>query len=95
MHTFWQAAFWVMIIASIICLPIQRKALNKIAFGRSVFITYTAILMGYIIGILATTIAANILGIVLYVLGVAMLIFMAVKSVQRLRARKHGGIGHS
>ena len=95
MHTFWQAAFWAMVVASIICIPIQRKALNKIAFGRSLFITYTAILMGYIVGVIATTIAADIMGVVLYLLGMLMLIFMAVKSVQRLRARKHGGVEHS
>lgn len=88
MHTFWQIAFWVMLIASIICIPVQRRALNKIAFGRSLFITYTAILMGYIVGVLATTIAADIMGIVLYLLGMVMLIFMAVKAWQRLRYQK-------
>ena len=85
MHTFWQIAFFAMLVASVICIPIQRRALNKIAFGRSLFITYTAILMGYIVGVLATTVAADIMGIVLYVLGMAMLLFMAVKSFQRLR----------
>ena len=88
MHMFWQIAFWVMLIASIICIPVQRRALNKIAFGRSLFITYTAILMGYIVGVLATTIAADIMGIVLYLLGMVMLIFMAVKAWQRLRYQK-------
>ncbi|QSO47743.1 hypothetical protein [Alicyclobacillus mengziensis] len=88
MHTFWQMAFWAMLVASVICIPIQRRALNKIAFGRSLFITYTAILMGYIVGVLATTVAADIMGIVLYVLGMAMLLFMAVKSLQRLREKR-------
>lgn len=88
MHTFWQIAFFAMLVASVICIPIQRRALNKIAFGRSLFITYTAILMGYIVGVLATTVAADIMGIVLYVLGMAMLLFMAVKSFQRLRGKR-------
>ncbi|QSO50857.1 hypothetical protein JZ785_18450 [Alicyclobacillus curvatus] len=88
MHMFWQIAFWAMLVASVVCIPIQRRALNKIAFGRSLFITYTAILMGYVIGVLATSIAADIMGIALYLLGMAMLLFMAVKSLHRLREKR-------
>lgn len=88
MQMFWQIAFWVTLVASVICIPIQRRALNKIAFGRSLFITYTAILMGYIVGVLATSIAADVMGIVLYLIGMIMLIFMAVKAWQRRQQAK-------
>lgn len=88
MQVFWQTAFWVMVVASIICIPIQRRAMNKIAFGRSLFITYTAIVMGYVVGVLSTSIAADIMGILLYLLGLVMLLFMAARSWQRLRERR-------
>lgn len=89
MQTFWQISFYTVIILSLICIPIQRRAMNKIAFGRSMFITYTAIVMAYVVGVLSRSIAADVIAILLLLLGLLMLIFMAVKSIQHIKSRKH------
>lgn len=90
MQHFWQIAFYAVIVLSILCIPVQRRALNKIAFGRSMFIAYTGIVMGYMLGVLSTSIATTVLAVVIFLLGIAMLMFMALKSIQRLRmTRKH------
>jgi len=88
MQTFWQISFYTVIILSLICIPIQRRAMNKIAFGRSMFITYTAIVMAYVVGVLSRSIAADVVAILLLALGLLMLIFMAVKSIQHTKSRK-------
>lgn len=88
MQTFWQISFYTVIILSLICIPIQRRAMNKIAFGRSMFITYTAIVMAYVVGVLSRSIAADVIAILLLLLGLLMLIFMAVKSIQHIKSRK-------
>lgn len=80
------------IVVAIICIPIQRRALNKIAFGRSMFITFTAIILGVLIvaiGSAEQSPASQIVGTLLILIGYAMLIFMAVKSLQRLRSHRN------
>ncbi|MDQ0191292.1 hypothetical protein JI721_06345 [Alicyclobacillus cycloheptanicus] len=87
MVTILQAIAWIVAIAGIIwCIVIQRRALNKIAFGRSMFISGMAVLTGLIVGQLPS-IAATIISVCLIVIGLGMLVFMAVKSQQHLRKR--------
>lgn len=89
MHIVWQISFYVVIILSVICIPIQHRALNRIAFGRSMFICYTAIVMGYVVGVLSRpSIASAVVGLLLLFFGVLMLVFMSVKSLQHLNSRK-------
>ncbi|MCL6455126.1 MAG: hypothetical protein K6T78_16090 [Alicyclobacillus sp.] len=87
MQTFWQVAFYVVICLSLVCIPIQHRALNRIAFGRSMFITYTAIVMAYLVGVLSRSVPADIIAVLLLVLGLCMLVFMAAKSLQHMRRR--------
>lgn len=88
MQTFWQISFYIVIILSLVCIPIQRRAMNKIAFGRSMFITYTAIVMAYVVGVLSRSIAADVIAILMLLLGLVMLVFMAVKSIPHMNLRK-------
>lgn len=83
-----EAMVWIAAVAGIVwCIVIQRRALNKIAFGRSMFISGMAVLTGLIVGQLPS-IAAGIISISLLVIGLGMLVLMAVKSLQHMR--KHG-----
>lgn len=86
--TFTQLMVLIGIIIVIICVPIQRRALNRIAFGRSMFITFAAIIMGIFVAAVGSgesSIVSIIIGLILVLIGYLMLVFMAVKSVQRMR----------
>jgi uncharacterized membrane protein len=88
--TFTQFVVLIGIIVVLICIPIQRRALNKIAFGRSMFITFAAILMGIFIAVVGSgehSIVSILVGWILVLLGYLMLVYMAVKSFQRLRRK--------
>ncbi|MCL6548187.1 MAG: hypothetical protein K6T30_04665 [Alicyclobacillus sp.] len=74
------------VLAIVCCVPIQRKAMNPIAFGRSMFISGAAIVTGFIISLIPT-VSGAIVGSLLMVLGFGLMILMAVKSYQRLRAQ--------
>lgn len=79
-----QAVAWIVAIAGIVwCIVIQRRALNKIAFGRSMFISGMAVLTGLIVGQLPS-VAAGIISICLFVIGLGMLVLMAIKSYQHM-----------
>jgi len=86
--TFTQFLVLLGIVIILICVPIQRKALNKIAFSRSMFITFTAIIMGILINVLTMNLKGELVGSLLIALGFAMLIFMAVKSLQHMKSVK-------
>lgn len=82
-----QVIGWLVAIAGIVwCIVIQKRALNKIAFGRSMFISGMAVLMGLIVGMLPG-LAASIIAICLFIIGLGMLVLMAIKSYQRLQRR--------
>jgi len=79
------------IIIIIVCIPIQRRALNKIAFGRSMFISFSALVMGVLVAVLRTTntnIAYAIVSFALFIIGFGMLILMAIKSYQHMKTNK-------
>lgn len=79
------------IITIIVCVPIQRRALNKIAFGRSMFISFSAIVMGILVAVLRighNQIAYAIVSLCLFIIGFGMLILMAIKSVQHMKSNK-------
>lgn len=78
----------IALIVIVICIVYQRRALNKIAFGRSMFISWSAIVMGFLVGLLPTMEAA-IVSVVLLLLGFGMIVFMGVKSFQHLRQLKY------
>ena len=81
----WRIVLVLAVLTIVVTVPIQYKALNKIAFGRSMFISFMSIIMGLIVAMMPN-IPATILATVLFLLGFGMLIFMAVKSVQRMRS---------
>lgn len=83
-----QVIGWLIAVVGIVwCIVIQRKALNKIAFGRSMFISGMAVLTGLIVGQLPS-LAAGIIAISLFVMGIGMLVLMAVKSYQHMQRRQ-------
>lgn len=86
-HVIWTIVLIAGVVVSIICIPIQRRAMNKIAFGRSMFITWTAIIFGFIIALLPG-IPATIIACCLFILGFGMMILMAIKSYQHLQRVK-------
>jgi hypothetical protein len=75
------------LVIMVVCFVLQYKALNRIAFGRSVFISLAAIFMGLMVGMLPT-ISATIVSIVLLLLGFGMIVFMGYKSYQHLQMVK-------
>jgi uncharacterized membrane protein len=75
------------IVIMVVCFVFQYRALNRIAFGRSVFISLSAIVMGLMVGMLPT-ISATIVSIVLLLLGYGMIVFMGYKSYQHLQSAK-------
>jgi Ca2+/Na+ antiporter len=77
----------VAIVITVASVVIQRRALNKIAFGRSMFISFSAIFFGLFVGLLPTLPAA-IVSILFLLLGFGFLVFMAIKSAQHLKAVK-------
>lgn len=87
MHTLWNVVFVVVVVGLIICVPIQFRALNRIAFGRSMFISGMSLLTGLFIG-LFPSIGATIVSLFLIVLGMGFLVLMSVKSVQHMRMVK-------
>jgi uncharacterized membrane protein len=78
----------IALIVIVICMMYQRRALNKIAFGRSMFISWSAIVMGFLVGLLPT-IEAGVVSVVLLLLGFGMIVFMGVKSFQHLRKLRY------
>jgi Mg2+/Co2+ transporter CorB len=83
-HAVWTVVFILALLTIVVCVPIQRRAMNKIAFGRSVFISLTAIIFGFIIALLPW-IEATIVAVALFILGYGMMILMAIKSIQHLQ----------
>ncbi|QQE78970.1 hypothetical protein [Alicyclobacillus sp. SO9] len=86
MHILWNTVFVLVVLGFIVGIPIQHRALNKIAFGRSMFITISAILMGLFIG-LYPSIAATIVSLVLILIGAGFMALMSLKSYQHLKRR--------
>jgi len=83
----WRIVFFLAVLTIVVTVPIQYKALNRIAFGRSIFISFMSIIMGLIVAMMPN-IPAIILSTVLFLIGFGMLIFMAVKSLQRMRSAR-------
>ncbi|MCL6627393.1 MAG: hypothetical protein K6T68_12505 [Alicyclobacillus shizuokensis] len=89
----WTVLALLLVACLAVCIPIQHRALNRIAFGRSMFITFALILFGLFLVVVATGLAAVVLGALLMTLGYGFLIFIAVKSYQRLRQVKRQRLG--
>ncbi|MBX6353556.1 MAG: hypothetical protein IRZ10_09505 [Thermoflavifilum sp.] len=87
MHTWGSVLFVIAVVVAVACVIIQRRALNRIAFGRSMFISWMAILTGLIVGMLPG-IAATVVAVILLLLGYGFMVLMAVKSWQRLRSQR-------
>lgn len=76
---------WILFIVSLIVfIPSQRRAMNKIAFGRSMFISAAAIVLGLFVAI-RPGIGYAIVAIFLFLMGWGMIVFMGIKSYQHLR----------
>ncbi|MCL6633427.1 MAG: hypothetical protein K6T63_12445 [Alicyclobacillus herbarius] len=89
----WAVLAFLFVACLAVCIPIQHRALNRIAFGRSVFITFALILFGLFMAVVATGLAAVIIGALLVATGYGFLILVAVKSYQRLQFRRRQGEG--
>lgn len=83
----WRIIFLLAVVIVVVSVPVQFKALNRIAFARSMFISFMAILMGLIVAMLPS-VAATIVAMALFLLGFGFMALMAVKSFQRLRTEK-------
>lgn len=83
----WDIIVPIAILLTIVCIIILRKALNKIAFGRSMFIFLSSIFMGLLIGFIPS-LTSTILAWVFFILGYAFLILMTFKSLQHLNKVK-------
>ncbi|MCF8567807.1 hypothetical protein LLE49_24090 [Alicyclobacillus tolerans] len=84
---FWRIFVIVALLLIVIGVPLQYKALNRMAFGRSMFIFVTSVVMGLVVG-MQPSIAATVIAAALFIIGYGFLILMSIKSFQRLRAGK-------
>ncbi|MCL6517930.1 hypothetical protein [Alicyclobacillus sp.] len=80
----WDAVKVAFILFVLWCIWMQRRAMHRTAFGRSMFISWTAVLMGFLVGLLPT-ISAAVVSIVLLITGFGMMIVLGLKSWARLR----------
>ncbi|WP_029422152.1 hypothetical protein [Alicyclobacillus macrosporangiidus] len=88
-NTLWVSWLWdavkLLFIAFLLwCVWMQWRAMHRIAFGRSMFISWTAVLMGFLVGLLPT-VSAAVVSILLLITGFGMMAVLGVKSWQRLR----------
>ena len=58
LHVLLSILVTVAIVITVASVVIQRRALNKMAFGRSMFISFSAIFFGLFVGLLPTLPAA-------------------------------------
>ncbi|GMA50724.1 hypothetical protein GCM10025857_20810 [Alicyclobacillus contaminans] len=65
----------------------QWRAMHRTAFIRSMFISWSAVVMGWLVGLLPT-IAAAIVSIPLLLFGFGMMAVLGMKSWQVVRARR-------
>lgn len=77
----WGIAFIVLVI----CIMIQRRALNRIAFGRSMFISGMSFLVSFIVVLAPPNPAVWVLFVFFQLLGWVFLIFMTIRSLRRMR----------
>ncbi len=85
---------WIVFILTVIavvmvaiCVPLQYRALHRVAANRSIFISGMSILMGLIVG-MYPSIAATVVSLFLILLGLAFILLMGIKSYQRLQMVK-------
>lgn len=71
----------------IVCCVIQFRAMNRIAFGRSIFISTMFLLMGFIVAISSMS-PARYVSWFLFVCGYGFLLFMTVQSVLHVQKNK-------
>lgn len=89
-HILWTIVFILLLLIGGVSIPVQRRAMNKIAFGRSMFISWTAIIFGFIVGLLPG-IPATVVAACLFILGIGMMLLMTLKSYQHLERLKRSG----
>lgn len=79
---------WIVaIVAVIVCVVIQRRALNRIAFGRSMFISGMAFLCSFIVAFTVPSAAVWVVFIFFQLLAWVFLVFMTIRSVRYMRER--------
>lgn len=88
LHILKEIIFVVAVLIIIPCIWWQRRALNKIAFGRSMFISWSFIIFGWIVGLLPNA-AATIFSVILLLSGFAMIAFMGLRSRKHLQSRRY------
>lgn len=74
------------IVVLITCVIIQRRALNRIAFGRSMFICGMSFLVSFLVIMAPLSIGAWVLFALFQLFGWVFLLFMTFRCVQRMRA---------
>ncbi|MDB5085072.1 MAG: hypothetical protein JWN30_1958 [Bacilli bacterium] len=84
--------FLIGVLVFVICSIIQFLAMNRMAFGRSIFIAAMFLVMA-VIARLSTSSAAGVFVGILLVLGYAFLFLMTWKSIVRFRKTKRTSRG--
>lgn len=82
-----EVLFIIGVLIIIPCIWWQRRALHKMAFGRSMFISWSFIIFGWIVGLLPS-ISATIFSVFLLLFGFLMIVYMGVRSRQHLQTRR-------
>ncbi|MCY0902086.1 MAG: hypothetical protein OWU32_07865 [Firmicutes bacterium] len=84
----WSDILWgVALVVLVICVVIQRRALNRIAFGRSMFISGMSFVVSFVVMIAPPSAGVWVLFGLFELFGWTFLIFMTVRSIARLRQR--------
>lgn len=92
----WSDIVWgVALVVLGVCVVIQRKALNRIAFGRSMFISGMSFVVSFVVIIAPPSVGVWVLFGFFELFGWAFLIFMTVRSIARLRHHVHPPVASS
>ena len=75
-------------IVLVVCIVIQRRALNKIAFGRSMFITGMSFLCSFIVAITPPSPEVWVLFAFFQALAWVFLVFMTLRSWRHIQVRQ-------
>ena len=84
MALLWVIGFAILIVS----IVVQFKALNRIAFSRSMFLTGMAFLVSFLIAFLVRNAFAWVLFALFQIVGWGFLLMMSYFSIRHLRRRK-------
>lgn len=82
------------LVALLVSIIIQRRALNRIAFSRSMFITGMVFLCSFLASLTAPNLAVWTVFVIFQLFGWTFLLFMTVRSLRHMRERRQKSVSN-